>query len=132
MDETEITRRMTAFYEVNPLALWLAGAGLITQTLSAVFVFSGALGPISLDITLLTYTVVTILLGLAGLACLMTHDIGLIKFGAILIFISALMPFATFWGFFAGSAFMIGGTATALSTIRRKTKVTGWSEIISP
>jgi hypothetical protein len=132
MDTAEIRRRIAVTYVVNPAALWFAMGGLCIQVASAILIFSGALGPSFLDITLLTYNIVTILLGLAGFLCLIAHDVGLIKFGSILLLISAIMPFATFWGFFAGSALMIGAAVTALATIRRQTKVAGWSEIISP
>lgn len=131
MSRTEYERRALVRYTVNPAALWFSAIGIAIQIVSMVL-GSKIFGTGYLDLTSLVYTSVPILASVAALYWIRSRDVGLIKFGAILLFISALMPFTTLWGFFFGSAFMIGGTVTALATIRRKTLVTEWTNIINP
>ena len=118
-------------YITEPMAYWLAASGILVQTVLAAATYASPVWVGSSNIIMFMYTFVVISIGLVGIFWLKSGSSGKIKFGSLLLIISAVMSFTTMWGLVTGSGLMVSGGALAIISIRPILKVSQWSEIIS-
>jgi hypothetical protein len=118
-------------YVTEPMAYWLAAAGILIQLILAAMMYSSPVWVGDSNGVMFLYSLVVLSIGLLGIYWLRSDASGKIKFGSLLLIISAVMSFTTMWGLVTGSGLMISGGALAIASIRPILRVPQWSEIIS-
>ena len=118
-------------YVTESMAYWLASAGILVQLILAAVMYASPVWVGDSNGVMFTYTIAVLSIGLLGAYWLRSDSSGKIKFGSLLLIISAVMSFTTMWGLVTGSGLMISGGALAIASIRPVMRVPRWSEIIS-
>jgi hypothetical protein len=118
-------------YVTEPMAYWLAAAGILVQLVLATVMYASPVWVGDSNGIMFMYALVVLSIGLLGVYWLRSDSSGKIKFGSLLLIISAVMSFTTMWGLVTGSGLMISGGALAIASIRPVLRVPQWSEIIS-
>ena len=124
-------REYSVRYVTEPMAYWFAASGILVQLVLAAIMYSSPVWVGDSNYVMFMYTLVVLSMGLLGAYWLRSDATGKIKFGSLLLIISAVMSFTTMWGLITGSGLMISGGALAIASIRPVLKVPQWSEIIS-
>ena len=118
-------------YIAEPMAYWFAATGILVQLVLATVMYASPVWVGNSNGIMFMYFLVVLSIGLLGAYWLRSDNCGKIKFGSLLLIISAVMSFTTMWGLITGSGLMISGGALAIASIRPVLKVPQWSEIIS-
>jgi len=113
------------------MAYWLAASGILVQLVLAAIMYASPIWVGDSNGIMFMYTLAVLCIGLLGVYWLRSEATGKIKFGSLLLIISAVMSFTTMWGLITGSGLMISGGALAIASIRPVLKIPRWSEIIS-
>ena len=126
-----VEARGSVRYVTEPMAYWMVASGILVQTILAAILYASPVWVGDSTPAMFAYTVISLSIGLAGILWLKSENSGKIKFGSLLVIISAVMSFTTMWGLITGSGLMISGGALSIASIRPVLKIPRWSEIIS-
>ena len=118
-------------FVTEPMAYWLAASGILVQTVLAALMYASPIWVGDSSPVMFAYTFIVLTIGLAGIYWLKSDAPGKIKFGSLLLIVSAIMSFTTMWGLITGAGLMISGGALAIASIRPVLRIPRWSEIIS-
>ena len=130
------------------LGYWVSIAGLVVQAVSAVVLFTSMFliselytylppavveqwnmwnglihapdfsGFTTIVLLLLAYTIAIIALSAAGTHWMRSQDISKIRFGSLIVVVSAVLSVTTIWGMVLGSSLMIVGSIAAFYGLR--------------